>query len=66
MQFVVGYNERYPGKNHPDSVSSTMKPMWSGREANSGPQQVGGEGLNHLRHGAAVTLIIPVIIKLDI
>ena len=36
MKFVVGENGR---KTYPDPVSSTTKPTWSDRDANSGPQR---------------------------
>ena len=43
-----------PRKTYPDLVSSTTKPTWSDRDANSGPQRSGGRRApNRLRHEAA-------------
>ena len=39
MKSVLGENGRNPEKTYPDSVSSTTKPTWSDRDANSGPQR---------------------------
>ena len=39
MKFVVGENVRNPVKNLPRPLSSTTKPTWSDRDANSGPQR---------------------------
>ena len=39
MKFVAGENGKTPIKTYPDPVSSTTKPTWSDRDANSGSQR---------------------------
>ena len=55
MKFVAEENGRNPEKTYLDSVSSTTKPTWSDRDANSGSQRnVGMRASNRLRHGAVL------------